>query len=258
MRNGDRVTIDPLPDDVLTDHVTLAGHVQRPGPYEWRPGMRLTDLIRSVNDLKPDADRRYVLIQRQADRTGPIQVFSADLAAALAAPGGPADPMLQNLDAATVFDIGSGRISVMAPLLRQLRQQAVYGNPAREVEIGGMVHAPGTYPLEEGMRVSDLVRAGGDLNESAYGLSAEITRYEVEGGIATRHRPAGGRPGRRAGRRPDCGPRTRALRPDQHPAGVAVAAQGLGDDRGRGAVPGPLHHRAGREALERAGAGRRA
>lgn len=182
VRNGDRVTIDPLPDDVLTDHVTLSGHVQRPGPYEWRPGMRLTDLIRSVNDLKADADRHYVLIERQSDRTGPIQVFSADLAAALAAPGGPDDPLLQNLDDATVFDIGSGRVAVMAPLLRQLRQQAAYGNPAREVEVGGMVHAPGTYPLEEGMRVSDLIRAGGDLNESAYGLSAEITRYEVEGG----------------------------------------------------------------------------
>ena len=182
VRNGDRVTIDPLPEDVLTDHVTLAGHVQRPGPYEWRPGMRLTDLIRSVNDLKPDADRHYVLIRRQADRTGPIDVFSADLAAALAAPGGPDDPMLQNLDSATVFDIGSGRAAVMTPLLRQLRQQAVYGEPAREVEIGGMVHAPGTYPLEDGMRVSDLIRAGGNLNESAYGLSAEITRYEVEAG----------------------------------------------------------------------------
>jgi protein involved in polysaccharide export with SLBB domain len=182
VRNGDRVTVDPLPDDVLTDHVTLAGHVQRPGPYEWRPGMRLTDLIRSVNDLKPDADRRYVLIQRQADRTGPIRVFSADLAAALAAPGGPADPLLQNLDTATVFDVGSGRVAVVTPILRQLRQQATYGSPAREVEIGGMVHAPGTYPLEEGMRLSDLIRAGGDLNESAYGLTAEVTRYEVENG----------------------------------------------------------------------------
>jgi len=182
IRNGDRVTIDPLPEDVLTDHVTLAGHVQRPGSYEWKPGMRLSDLIRSVNDLKPDADRRYVLIQRQADRTGPIQVFSADLAAALAQPHGNDDPMLQNLDTATVFDSGSGRVAVMSPLLRQLRQQAVYGNPAREVEIAGMVHAPGTYPLEDGMRVSDLLRAGGALNESAYGLSAEITRYEIEDG----------------------------------------------------------------------------
>jgi polysaccharide export outer membrane protein len=182
VRNGDRLTVDPLPDDVLTDHVTLAGHVLRPGPYEWRPGMRLTDLIRSVNDLKSDADRGYVLIQRQADRTGPIQAFSADLSAALAAPGGPADPLLQNLDTATVFDRGSGRSAVMTPILRQLRQQAAYGSPAREVEIAGMVHAPGTYPLEEGMRVSDLIRAGGDLNESAYGLTAEVTRYEVESG----------------------------------------------------------------------------
>jgi protein involved in polysaccharide export with SLBB domain len=90
--------------------------------------------------------------------------------------------MLQNLDQATVFDIGSGRVAVVAPILRQLRQQAAFGSPAREVEISGMVHAPGTYPLEEGMRVSDLIRAGGDLNESAYGLSAEITRHSVESG----------------------------------------------------------------------------
>jgi protein involved in polysaccharide export with SLBB domain len=38
------------------------------------------------------------------------------------------------------------------------------------------------YPLEEGMRVSDLIRAGASLTDSAYGLTAEITRYEVEDG----------------------------------------------------------------------------
>lgn len=181
VRNGDRVTIDALPDDVLTDHVTLAGHVLRPGPFEWRAGMRLTDLIGSVNDLKPDADRGYVLVTRQLDRTGPIEVFSADLGAALLQPGGPNDPMLRNLDEVTVFDRGAGRISVVAPLLRQLRQQAEYGRPAREVEVTGMVHAPGTYPLEEGMRVSDLLRAGGNLTDSAFGLTAEVARYGIEG-----------------------------------------------------------------------------
>jgi polysaccharide export outer membrane protein len=182
VRNGDRVTVATLPEDVLTEHVTLAGHVQRPGPYEWRRGMRLSDFVRSVNDLKPDADRRYVLIQRHSDLTGPVQVFSANLEAALAQPGGPDDPLLQSLDEVTVFDRGSGRVSVIAPVLRRLRQQATFGSPAREVEIGGMVHAPGTYPLEDGMRVSDLIRAGGDLNESAYGLSAEVTRYQIDSG----------------------------------------------------------------------------
>jgi protein involved in polysaccharide export with SLBB domain len=182
VQNGDRVTISPLPEDVLTDHVTLAGHVQRPGPYEWRPGLRLSDLIPSVNHLKADADRRYVLIQRQADVTGPVQIFSANLSAALANPGGPDDPLLQNLDKTTVFDSGRGRVAVIGPVLRQLRQQAVFGDPAREVEIGGMVHAPGSYPLEEGMRVSDLIRAGGSLTDSAYGLTAELARYRVEDG----------------------------------------------------------------------------
>jgi protein involved in polysaccharide export with SLBB domain len=182
IRGGDHVTISRIPDDVLTDHVTLSGHVRRPGPYQWRPGMRLTGLIGSVNDLQPDADRRYVLIRRQPDLSGPIELLSADLAAALDDPGGPEDPVLHNLDTATVFDLGSGRISVIGPLLRQLRMQAVYGRPAREVEVGGMVRAPGMYPLEEGMRVSDLIRAGASLTDSAYGLTAEITRYEVEDG----------------------------------------------------------------------------
>jgi protein involved in polysaccharide export with SLBB domain len=182
VRGGDQVTISPVPDDVLTDHVTLAGHVQRPGPYQWRPGMRLTDLIGTVNQLKPDADRNYVLIRRQSDLSGPIELVSADLAAALAEPGGASDPLLHSLDTATIFDLGSGRLAVVGPLLRQLRQQAVYGSPAREVEVRGMVRAPGIYPLEDGMRVSDLIRAGANLTDAAYGLTAEITRYEVESG----------------------------------------------------------------------------
>jgi protein involved in polysaccharide export with SLBB domain len=144
--------------------------------------MRLSDLIPSVSHLKADADRRYILIQRQADVTGPIQAFSADLSAALSNPGGPDDPLLQNLDRATVFDVGRGRVAVVGPLLRQLRQQAVFGNPTREVEIGGMVHAPGDYPLEDGMRISDLIRAGGSLTDSAYGLTAEIASYRIENG----------------------------------------------------------------------------
>lgn len=182
LSGGDHITVSSVPGDVLIDHVTLAGHVRRAGPYEWRPGMRLTDLIGSVHALKPDADRHYVLIRRQADVSGPVEVVSADLAAALAAPGGAADPLLQNLDTVSVFDLGSGRISVLAPLLRQLRMQAVHGRPAREVQITGMVRAPGAYPLEEGMRASDLIRAGASLTDSAFGLTAELTRYEVEGG----------------------------------------------------------------------------
>lgn len=181
VRGGDIVSVGPVLD-LLTDHVSLAGHVQRPGAFEWRRGMRLSDLIGSVNQLKPDADRHYVLIRRQPDLSGSVEVLSADLAAALSNPRGPADPVLQNLDHVIVFDLATGRAAVMEPLLKQLRRQAVFGSPAREVTIGGMVRAAGTYPLEVGMRVSDLIRAGASLTDSAYGLSAELTRYDVRDG----------------------------------------------------------------------------
>jgi protein involved in polysaccharide export with SLBB domain len=45
------------------------------------------------------------------------------------------------------------------------------------VSIGGRVKAPGEYPLEPGMRVSDLLRAGGNLEDAAYGVKAELSRF---------------------------------------------------------------------------------
>jgi len=38
------------------------------------------------------------------------------------------------------------------------------------------------YPLEPGMRVSDLLRAGGGMRDAAYATDAELTRYEVVNG----------------------------------------------------------------------------
>jgi protein involved in polysaccharide export with SLBB domain len=51
------------------------------------------------------------------------------------------------------------------------------------VSIEGQVKVPGKYPLEQPtMRVSDLIRAGGSLDDAAYRGQAELTRYAVEDG----------------------------------------------------------------------------
>jgi protein involved in polysaccharide export with SLBB domain len=44
------------------------------------------------------------------------------------------------------------------------------------------VKAPGEYPLEPGMRVSDLLRAGGQLDDAAFGGKAELIRFRSTGG----------------------------------------------------------------------------
>ena len=178
VETGDTLMVpEVLPE--VENAVALSGHVYRPGSYPWRSGMRLTDLIPSANELKPGVDLGYVLVRREPERGQPLEAVSTSLAAALFAPSSAANIELEASDIVHVFSLTSGRQRVVAPLLEELRLQATIDRSAAEVEISGTVRAAGSYPLEEGMRVSDLIRAGGDLSESAYGLEAELTRYAV-------------------------------------------------------------------------------
>ncbi|MGH8222808.1 MAG: SLBB domain-containing protein [Woeseiaceae bacterium] len=178
------------PDDVVRvysvlerkeDIVILSGHVYRDGPYQWEPGMRLSDLIPSIRDLQPKADLQYLLIRRENRATQRISVLSANLMAALDAPGGAENITLEPLDTVIVFNQEGAREAIIEPIIEELRLQARHDQPVPQVGIGGRVRAPGTYPLESNMRISDLIRAGGYLDEAAYALDAELTRYTVGG-----------------------------------------------------------------------------
>ena len=46
---------------------------------QFRNGLRLTDVIPSTDELRPNADLRYVLIRREEPGTRRVQAFSADL-----------------------------------------------------------------------------------------------------------------------------------------------------------------------------------
>ena len=164
------------------DIVLLEGHVNREGTHQWRQGMRLTDLIPSTRDLLPKADLDYVLIRRVRPDGLRTEVRSADLGQALQSPGSNADVLLRPKDQVTVFDLSADRSELLIPLIDELRMQARHGSPTQEVTVVGRVRAPGVYPLEAGMRVSDLLRAGGQLEEAAYPLEAELTRFSVIGG----------------------------------------------------------------------------
>jgi protein involved in polysaccharide export with SLBB domain len=176
--DGDVIYVDPVIDR-LAGSVRLTGHLYRPGAYQWTSGMRLSDLIPSLSYLKPKADRNYLLIRREIEASGPVSAVSADLEAALRSPHSDADSVLLERDEIFVFDLETGRKRQIGPILEDLALQASFGEPGREVAVSGHVRAPGRYPLEDGMRVSDLIRAGAGLQEAAYGLDAELTRYVV-------------------------------------------------------------------------------
>jgi polysaccharide export outer membrane protein len=181
LRAGDTLRV-PLIRPVLEDSVTVHGYVHRPGENQYKPGMRIADLLPSLDELKPNADQRYLLVRREVPPDRRIRIFSADLEQALAAPGSPANFELAPRDQIYVFDLESGRDRIIEPLMRELRMQSRLGEPTAEVSVAGRIKVPGKYPLEPGMKVSDLLRAGGSLDEAAYGGVAELTRYEVVNG----------------------------------------------------------------------------
>ena len=178
LRNGDSLRVLRL-RPTLDQGVTVEGHVFRPGPVAWREGTRLTDALGSVDELKPNADIHYVLIRRELPPDRRVVMLSADLAAALRAPTSMKNVELMPRDRIIVFDTESERDELMRPLLEEVRRQSRIDQPSEIVRVDGRVKAHGDYPLEPRMRVSDLLRAGGGLQDAAYGARAELTRYRV-------------------------------------------------------------------------------
>jgi protein involved in polysaccharide export with SLBB domain len=181
VRNGDSLHVARL-RPTLDAGVVVQGYVYTSGAFAYRSGMRLTDIIRSVDDLKPNADLHYILIRRELAPDRRIAVLSADLDAALRQPGSAADVPLMARDRITVFDLQSSRDRVIRPLIEDLREQSNISRPEEVVRINGRANVPGEYPLETNMTVRDLIRAGGGLSDAAYGGTAELTRYRVVNG----------------------------------------------------------------------------
>jgi protein involved in polysaccharide export with SLBB domain len=142
--------------------------------------MRLTDILGTALELKPGADSDYIMLRREDPINRQVYVQSANLNEALANPDSAANIALQPRDTVYVFSLTYGRQRVIQPILEELQLQARLGEPYGEVRVSGQVRSPGTYPMEQNMRVSDLVRAGGNLTEQAYALEAELTRYSVQ------------------------------------------------------------------------------
>lgn len=178
LKDGDTLRVYSILEK-MEDIVLLSGHVDRPGGYQWREGLRLTDVIPNLETLLPRPDLDYVMIQRELPPDRRIEILSTRLGHALVHPDAIDNIVLQPRDEIVVFGLNEDRTETIKPIIEQLRQQARHGKPERVVTISGNVSYPGEYPVEPGMRVADLVRAGGGLGQQAYTLDAELVRYDV-------------------------------------------------------------------------------
>ena len=68
----------------------------------------------------------------------------------------------------------------MRPILNELHFDAKPAVGADIVSISGEIHFPGDYPMTKDMVVSELIIAAGGMKESAFALSAEISRVKMD------------------------------------------------------------------------------
>lgn len=181
--NGDVIQIYSILDR-LENVVLTEGHLRRPGGFQWREGLRVSDVIPTLDMLLPNPDTSYALIVREVPPTSELEVHRVQLAAALGSPGSVADLLLQPRDRLITFAANGQRQQALATLLNELSAQARYERPASVVSVQGNVRFPGSYPLLQGMTIGDLLdSASGLLENTDMSFSLLVRRRDSRGTI---------------------------------------------------------------------------
>ena len=157
VKDGDIIKVFPVASQEA-NVIILEGHVSRPGKYEWKPGMRLRDILTSYEVLLP---------QPNVDRGEIDRLVPPDL-----------HPTVVPFDLGKVLT-GDEAENVELAQYDTIRVFRWDERNLRQVTISGMVFEPNVYRLVPEMRISDLIEAAGGLKKNAYHRAAELTRRHI-------------------------------------------------------------------------------
>lgn len=157
VRDGDRINIEPiLPFSQRA--VYLSGHVSRPGRRAYVDGMRLSDVLRSYQDMLPEPAAHGEIVRLV-----------------------PPDLHAETIDF-NIPDVLTGKTNVAVNPFDTIRVFGRYQVDAPVVTIRGEVLRPGDYPMFHGETAAQLVRMAGGFKRDALTETADLTSYDVENG----------------------------------------------------------------------------
>jgi polysaccharide export outer membrane protein len=159
LQDGDLVRIFPILDETM-NAVYLYGNVWRPGPYAYRPGMRVLDLVPNVESLKKETYMGYALIKRYRPEEMRTELIPFDLGKLLFGVDARENIPLRPLDEVHVFP---------KSLFADMPKAAVKGE----------VRKPGTYAIDK-MTIKDLIFQAGGLTRDAYLPLGHLYRTDPE------------------------------------------------------------------------------
>ena len=174
MADGELLLIGAV-DDEMQPLVRISGEVVRPGTFQFRPGLRVGDLVRQADGLTIDAYLPQAFVSRQVGQAGSVELVPQRLTV-----GSSRRVLVIDLELALKgnpeHDI---ELMPLDHLEIRSRQQATV-RPT--VKVLGPVKQPGTYELTAGLRVSELVAMAGNVLPEVFYDEAELIRrvYDSE------------------------------------------------------------------------------
>ncbi|MEM7385656.1 MAG: SLBB domain-containing protein, partial [Verrucomicrobiota bacterium] len=142
--------------------VEVMGEVFKPGSYELRAGMQISDLIFQAGGLKPEANLasaeiiRRVYVDFREDQAYEARTIPVDLQSAMAKASG--NIALENFDVLRIDRVPDFTV---------------------KVKISGEVYAPGEYVLPKNATILDLIDQSGGYLTTAFPPGAQFFRASV-------------------------------------------------------------------------------
>lgn len=138
--------------------ITLSGNVMYPGEYEYRRGMRISDIVKSTGSLLSDTEMSASYIVRRDYKTSETKIVPFSLRTVLNNRNSSANLALQPYDNIVIV----GKYQIM-------------GNVS--ISVTGEVINPGDYLADKNASVYDMVVKAGGLTSSSDKKSIEIVNF---------------------------------------------------------------------------------
>jgi len=157
IEDGDKITIYGLNEKNLNS-VKLTGNVVYPGNYEFRKGMRISDIIKSVSYLLPDTEMSASYIVRKDVKTSETVIVPFSLDRIMESKHSAYDIALQAYDEIVIV----GKYTAMENI---------------HIDVSGEVVTPGDYPARNNATVYDMIVKAGGLTGNSDKSAIEIITY---------------------------------------------------------------------------------
>lgn len=179
INNGDIIRVFPVLDK-MDNIVLMNGHVLTPGGFQWRSGQRISDIIGSKSLLRQGADLNVGFIQRENPVTKRTEAYYFNLENALTRFLSRDNLILTPRDQITIFNTHSSRADQLSSVVQKLRREASAQEPEQTIDLKGFLRHPGTYPLQNGIRLLDMLNAAGGIQSGTDLNYALLARTDLK------------------------------------------------------------------------------